>query len=111
MFLVGGGVSYYFFSLNSAQNSIAPEVFQSFNPLFIVSLTFVVMGIFAWLKKRNMEPSTPKKIGFGMIIAAVGFLLVMFPSFDLISPSTLMVPRFPILRGFRLTGLLIVILY
>lgn len=47
------------------------------------------MGIFAWLKKRNMEPSTPKKIGFGMIIAAVGFLLVMFPSFDLISPSTL----------------------
>jgi POT family proton-dependent oligopeptide transporter len=88
--LVGGGaLCYYFVNSADAQNPIAPEVFQSFNPLFIVSLTFVVMGVFAWLNKRGKEPSTPKKIGIGMIIAAVGFVVVMVGSFGLISPIEL----------------------
>lgn len=70
-------------------NDISPEVFQSFNPLFIVALTFVVMGFFSWLNKRGKEPSTPKKIGFGMIIAAMGFILVLIASAGSPSPSSL----------------------
>ncbi len=89
MLLIGGGLVYYFVSGYKPANPIAPEVFQSFNPLFIVALTFPVMGFFAWLNKRNMEPSTPKKIGIGMIIAAVGFLLILVASIGLISPHTL----------------------
>jgi proton-dependent oligopeptide transporter, POT family len=73
----------------SAQNSISPEVFQSFNPLFIVALTFPVMGAFAWMSKRGIEPSTPKKIGIGMIIAAIGFIVVLSSSIGLPSPSSL----------------------
>ena len=72
-----------------AQNSISPEVFQSFNPLFIVALTFPVMGAFAWLAKKGIEPSTPKKIGIGMIIAAIGFIVVLISSVGLPSPSSL----------------------
>ncbi len=72
-----------------SQNSISPEVFQSFNPLFIVALTFPVMGAFAWLAKKGIEPSTPKKIGIGMIIAAVGFIVVLIASISLPSPSSL----------------------
>jgi POT family proton-dependent oligopeptide transporter len=71
------------------QNSISPEVFQSFNPLFIVALSFPVMGAFAWLSKKGIEPSTPKKIGIGMIIAAIGFIIVLVSSVGLASPSTL----------------------
>jgi len=71
------------------QNSISPEVFQSFNPLFIVALTFPVMGAFAWLSKKGIEPSTPKKIGIGMVIAAVGFIVVLVSSIGLPSPSSL----------------------
>ncbi len=71
------------------QNAISPEVFQSFNPLFIVALTFPVMGAFAWLSKKDLEPSTPKKIGIGMVIAAVGFIVVLFSSKGLPSPSSL----------------------
>lgn len=71
-----------------ASNAIAPEIFQSFNPLFIVALTFPVMGIFAWLNRKNLEPSTPKKIGIGMIIAAVGFVVVLVASAKLPSPSS-----------------------
>ncbi len=73
----------------STLNSISPEVFQSFNPLFIVALTFPVMGIFAWLNKKGIEPSTPKKIGIGLIIAAFGFLIVLVGSIGAPSPSSL----------------------
>jgi POT family proton-dependent oligopeptide transporter len=73
----------------SAQNSISPEVFQSFNPVFIVALTFPVMGAFAWLAKKGIEPSTPKKIGIGMIIGAIGFIVVLISSTGLPSPSSL----------------------
>ncbi|MEI6060736.1 MAG: MFS transporter [Bacteroidota bacterium] len=89
LLIVGGGLGYYFFSHAAAENSISPEIFQSFNPLFIVSLTFVVMGIFAWLNKRGLEPSTPKKIGIGMIIAAVGFTIILIASLNLVSPHEL----------------------
>lgn len=87
--LIGGGFTYYFYSSNAVTNAIAPEVFQSFNPLFIVALTGLVMGFFAMLNKAGKEPSTPKKIGFGMIIAALGFLLVLVASLNLISPHEL----------------------
>ena len=89
--IVGGGLAYWFFTMGEAQNPIAPEVFQSFNPLFIVSLTFVVMSAFAWMNKKGIEPSTPKKIGIGMLIAAVGFVVMVIGSFNLISPHELQV--------------------
>jgi proton-dependent oligopeptide transporter, POT family len=89
LFLGLGFLSYYFYSHGQADNAIAPEVFQSFNPLFIVSLTFLVMGIFTWLSNRGKEPSTPKKIGIGMIIASVGFAVMMIGSLDILSPFEL----------------------
>lgn len=89
--IVGGGLAYWFYSRADVENPIAPEIFQSFNPLFIVSLTFLVMGVFQWLNERNMEPSTPRKIGIGMIIAAAGFLLMVVGSFNLVSPHDLQI--------------------
>lgn len=89
LLVAGSALAYYFFSQAKTQNDISPEVFQSFNPLFIVSLTFAVMAVFAWLNKRGQEPSTPKKIGIGMIIAAVGFLVILVASLNLVSPHEL----------------------
>lgn len=57
------------------------ELFQSINPLFVVLLTPVVMGVFGWLRARNMEPSTPKKIAIGMGIAALGFVVMSVGSY------------------------------
>jgi POT family proton-dependent oligopeptide transporter len=71
------------------QNSIYPELFQSFNPLFIVALTFPVMAAFAWMNKKGIEPSTPKKIGIGMVIAALGFIVVLISSIGAPSPESL----------------------
>jgi POT family proton-dependent oligopeptide transporter len=91
MTIIGGGLGYWFFTMGNSSNPISPEVFQSFNPLFIVSLTFVVMAAFAWLNKKGMEPSTPKKIGIGMIIAALGFVVMVIASLKLVSPVDLQV--------------------
>ncbi len=89
MFVVFGTLTYYFYTQAEASNHIQPEVFQSFNPLFIVSLTFLVMGIFTLLANRGKEPSTPKKIGIGMIIAAIGFAIMLVGSLDIVSPFEL----------------------
>jgi len=91
MTVVGGGFAYWFYTMGAETNPIAPEVYQSFNPLYIVSLTFVVMAAFAWLNKKGIEPSTPKKIGIGMVIASLGFVIMVVGSLKLISPVDLQV--------------------
>ena len=73
----------------TAQNSIAPEVFQSFNPLFIVALTFPVLAAFTWMNKKGFEPSTPRKIGIGMFIASLGFIVILISSAGAPSPESL----------------------
>jgi proton-dependent oligopeptide transporter, POT family len=62
--------------------SLTAELFQSANPFFVVFLTPVIMGLFGWLRARNIEPSTPKKIAIGMLIAALAYLLMAFGSMN-----------------------------
>ena len=59
------------------------ELFQSFNPLFVVFLTPVVLAIFGWLRARGKEPSAPKKIAIGMGIAALAYVVMTIGSLDL----------------------------
>jgi proton-dependent oligopeptide transporter, POT family len=89
LFAVAFALAYYKMVSAENMNAISPEIFQSFNPLFVVALTFPVMGFFAWLNKKNIEPSVPKKIGFGMVIAAIGFTIVLISSLNLSSPHLL----------------------
>lgn len=56
------------------------ELFQSFNPFFVVFLTPIIIGIFGWLHSKGKEPSTPKKIAIGMGIAAVAFIVMAIGS-------------------------------
>ncbi len=61
-------------------NEIAPEQFQSFNPMFIVLLTPVIVGYFAWLNKKGKEPSSPAKIGIGMLITGMAYVIMVLAS-------------------------------
>lgn len=65
------------------------ELFQSMNPFFVVFLTPIVVGLFGWLRSKNMEPSTPKKIAIGMGIASIGFVVMLLGSFGLPLFSTI----------------------
>ncbi len=62
---------------------ITAEQFQSVNPFFVVTLTPAVLAVFAFLRSRGKEPSTPKKIAIGMFIAAIGFTLMTLGSLGL----------------------------
>lgn len=59
------------------------ELFQSINPFFVVFLTPILLGFFGWLRAKGKEPSTPKKIAFGMGIAAFAYLVMSFGSMGL----------------------------
>lgn len=85
--LTGIILSFYFYKNNVATNPISPEVFQSFNALFILAIAPLIMGLFSLLNKNGKEPSTPQKIGIGMVIATIGFIIVLVASINLISPS------------------------
>ncbi len=66
---------------------ILPQEFQQFNPFYVVALTPVSVAIFSALARKGKEPSAPRKIGLGMIIAAGGFLILTLGSVGLMSPA------------------------
>ncbi len=87
MILVGSVVAYYVVGQFNSTMPISPMKFQHFNPIFIVFLTPVIIGIFAMLNKRGKEPSSPRKIGIGLLIAALSFTIMILVSTGLISPK------------------------
>lgn len=89
LIVVGGFLTYTFYSHYQPSNPIEPEIFQHFNPIFIVFLTPVIVGLFAYWRKRGNEPSAPRKIGIGMILAALGFVVMLVGSIHLTSPASL----------------------
>ncbi len=58
-------------------------LFQQFNPCFVVGLTPVSMAVFAWLAKKGKEPSAPRKIGLGMLVAGIGYIIMVCSSLGL----------------------------
>ncbi|WP_373811239.1 peptide MFS transporter [Porphyromonas macacae] len=74
-------------SITEATKSITPQIFQQFNPFFIILLTPVTVGLFSYLARRGKEPSAPRKIGIGMLLAAVGFLVLLVCSIGLPAPN------------------------
>jgi POT family proton-dependent oligopeptide transporter len=87
---VGFGLMAFFRFLGYEDlNPFAPQRFQHFNPFFIVALTPVVIGIFGWLNKKGKEPSAPRKIGYGMLITAVAYAILVVASIGLASPKAL----------------------
>ncbi len=58
-------------------------LFQQFNPCFVVGLTPVSMAVFAWLAKKKKEPSAPRKIGLGMLVAGIGYIIMVCSSLGL----------------------------
>ncbi len=88
------------------------EIFQSINPFFVVFLTPIILALFGWLRAKGREPSTPKKIAIGMLIAALGFVLMAVGSYvsDLPLHSTINPDEggTPLAQGLRVTPFLLI---
>jgi POT family proton-dependent oligopeptide transporter len=68
--------------------TVSAPIFQQFNPFYVVALTPVSMAIFGSLAAKGKEPSAPRKIAYGMIVAAIAYGLMAFSSFGLPMPQT-----------------------
>jgi POT family proton-dependent oligopeptide transporter len=83
--LVAEGRDVYFKNIPEAeiiqkQSSIKlvnTELFQSINPFWVVILTPFIVALFAYLKRRNKEPTTPSKITLGLFISALSTLVMV----------------------------------
>ena len=65
------------------ETAVSAPIFQHFNPCFVVILTPVSVALFGWLGKIGKEPKAPVKIGLGMLVAAVAYLLLALDSVGL----------------------------
>ena len=71
------GMSLSFFARDFVDSSaVAPEIWQAINPFFVITLTPVVMAIFAAFARKGKAISTPRKIAIGMFIAGLAFLFL-----------------------------------
>ncbi|MBR2241997.1 MAG: peptide MFS transporter [Prevotella sp.] len=68
--------------------SVSAPIFQQFNPFYVVALTPVSMAIFSSLAAKGKEPSAPRKIAYGMVVAAIAYALMAFASYGLPLPQT-----------------------
>ncbi len=71
----------------TAEVSVAAPIFQQFNPFYVVALTPVSMAIFGALARKGKEPSAPRKIAYGMLVAAIGFVVMAIGSDGLNTPN------------------------
>ena len=77
----------YKYSTLPAETAVSAPIFQQFNACFVVALTPVSVAIFGALAKKGKEPSSPMKIGLGMLVAAVAYVLMIAGSMGLAAPE------------------------
>ena len=80
-------LGYQYAKTSSEVVSVSAPIFQQFNPFYVVALTPVSMAIFSWLAAKGKEPSAPRKIAYGMLVAAAGFVVMAVGSQGLLTPD------------------------
>jgi POT family proton-dependent oligopeptide transporter len=84
LILGAAGVLWWFYSVTpDPVTGIQPQEYQQFNPFYVVALTPVSLALFGWLAKIGKEPSAPRKIGYGMILAGVAYGVMVIGSLSL----------------------------
>ena len=86
--IIVAAIALLFYKYNGLEGAVdvkAP-IFQQFNPCYVVALTPVSVALFSWLNKMGKEPTSPEKIGLGMLVAALGFIWMAVGSMGLELP-------------------------
>ncbi|MCH5246690.1 MAG: peptide MFS transporter [Muribaculaceae bacterium] len=98
-------VSIVFIYLNtpSTIEGIQPQQYQQFNPFYVVALTPVSLALFGWLARKKKEPSAPRKIGYGMIMAAIAYGVMVIGSVSLVGTQGAVSPNWLISTYLLLT--------
>ena len=102
-FLAGWAIWYFYATTPDPVEGIQPQQYQQFNPFYVVALTPVSLAIFGWLAKRKKEPSAPRKIGYGMVMAAVAYAVMTFGSLSIVGTNASVSPNWLISTYLLLT--------
>ncbi len=81
------GLLAYQYLNHPAELGISAPIFQQFNPFYVVALTPVSMAIFGALASKGKEPSAPRKIAYGMLVAAAAYAVMAVCSIGLLNPD------------------------
>jgi proton-dependent oligopeptide transporter, POT family len=65
--------TFTFWARDNTATTWNPETFQVFEPLGVIVLSPVLVATWAWLQRRNAEPSTPAKMLLGVVLVAAAF--------------------------------------
>lgn len=60
------------------RGGVPTSLFQSINPIYIVTLGPVFAMLWQWLGKRGWEPSAPAKFGLALVQVGLGFLVFVW---------------------------------
>ncbi|MCC8070199.1 MAG: peptide MFS transporter [Bacteroidales bacterium] len=74
------GLWWFYATTPNPLTDIQPMEYQQFDPFYIIALTPVSLSLFAWLARSGREPSAPRKIGYGMIVAALAYVVMILAS-------------------------------
>ena len=86
--VIVAAIAFLFYKYSNLEGAVEVEapIFQQFNPCYVVALTPVSVALFSWLNKIGKEPTSPEKIGLGMLVAALGFVWMAVGSMGLELP-------------------------
>jgi POT family proton-dependent oligopeptide transporter len=77
------GSSFNLFAERYTERNFGPNAFeipagwfQSLGPVFIITLAPVMAALWVALGRRSLNPSLPAKFGFGLLLLAVGFVIM-----------------------------------
>ena len=82
---------YKYFNLKG-EVAVSAPIFQQFNPFYVVALTPVSMALFGYLGRKGKEPTAPRKIAYGMLVAALAYCVMAVFCVGLPKPQTEMGP-------------------
>ena len=82
-----GIVGYLYFKTPETVTNIDPAIYQQFNPFYVVALTPFSMALFSWLGRKGKEPSAPRKIGYGMVMAGAAYAVMVVGSLSLVGTN------------------------
>ena len=93
--LISGGViiaalgvlAYKYLHISPEGIELDAPIFQQFNPFYVVALTPFSMALFGALAKKGKEPSAPRKIALGMVVATVAYIVMAVSCLGLLTPN------------------------
>ncbi|MCR2832388.1 peptide MFS transporter [Parerythrobacter lacustris] len=78
LFEQAGGSLNLFTDRHVDKGGIPTTFFQSINPIYIILLGPLFAGLWQWLANKGIEPSTPAKMGLGIVQMGLAFVVMVW---------------------------------